>query len=62
MERIPAAGTELESDKDTEPGPSKKRIKRRTREEGVEGGAEFKDWGSRKMLLFAVVHKIPESY
>ena len=29
MERISAAGTELETDKDTESGPSQKRIKRR---------------------------------
>lgn len=34
---------------------------RRTREEGVEGGQQFSDWGSRRILILAIVRKVPES-
>lgn len=40
-------------------GTSRKR--RRSREDGVEGGELFEDWGARKILLLAVVHKVPEN-
>ena len=40
----------------------KKKIGRRTRNEGIGGGKEFTDWGARKMILLAVVHKVPESH
>ena len=32
-----------------------------TRKEGVEGGYQFKDWGSRRILILAVVRKVPET-
>ena len=35
--------------------------KRRSREEGIGGGDQFEDWGSRKLLLLALVHKVPEN-
>ena len=44
------------------PGPSTSKNKRRTRAEGIYGGSQFKDWGARRMLLLAVVHKVPESH
>ena len=40
---------------------SKTKKKRRTREEGVLGGREFNDWGVRKLLILAIVRKVPES-
>ena len=40
---------------------NKGRKKRRTREEGIGGGEEFKPWGARKLLIFALVHKVPET-
>ena len=62
--RLPAAGLycmEEEEEEENLPGPSK-RAKRRTRAEGVSGGQGFKDWGSRKMLLVAVVKKVTENH
>ena len=50
-----------QEDEDTA-GPSKIKIRRRTRNEGIGGGKEFTDWGARKMILLAVVHKVPESH
>ena len=44
---------------DGENGRARKR--RRSREDGVEGGDQFESWGSRKILLLAVVHKVPET-
>ena len=58
--RVPAAGTEFCREECNETGPSSKI--RRTREQGVGGGKQFSDWGARKMILLAVVHKIPESH
>ena len=46
---------------ETEAEQSKSTRKRRTRQEGVSGGKEFHDWGVRKMLILAIVRKIPEN-
>ena len=35
--------------------------RRRSREEGIFGGEQFEDWGVRKILLLAVVHKVQEN-
>ena len=35
--------------------------RRRTREEGVEGGEQFQDWGARKLLILAIVSKVQEN-
>ena len=40
---------------------NKGRKKRRTRDEGIGGGEEFKPWGARKLLILALVHKVPET-
>ena len=37
------------------------RKRRRTREQEVEGGEHFKDYGVRKMMILALVHKVKES-
>ena len=58
--RLSAAGVQFLGEEKQEEGPARK--KRRTREEGVGGGQDFKDWGSRKMILIAVVHKVQENY
>ena len=64
---IPSAGFEFKqeqmnehSDEDGE--PSKKKVKRRTREEGISGAPQFRDWGARKMMLLPVVYKVPENH
>ena len=50
-----------QEDEDTA-GPSKKKIRRKTRNKGIGGGKEFTDWGARKMILLAVVRKVPKSH
>ena len=40
---------------------AKEKNRRQTREEGVKGGYQFKDWGSRRILILAVVRKGPET-
>ena len=37
------------------------RKRRRFRKEGVEGGEMFQDWGSRKLLVLAIVQKVIEN-
>ena len=60
--RRPAAGLYYEPEEQgSGPGPSKQ-PRRRTRAEGISGGRDFKDWGSRKMLLLAVVRTTTESH
>ena len=60
--RLPAAGLYCELDEEGHrPSPSKM-PRRRTRAEGIAGGKEFKDWGSHKMLLLAVVQTTTESH
>ena len=46
---------------ETEPGVREAK-KRRTREEGMSGGDQFHDWGARKILILAIVRKVPESH
>ena len=58
--RVSAAGTEYLETGD-EAGPSKKAT-RRTRQQGIGGGSQFSDWGARKMILLAVIPKVPESH
>ena len=63
-ERLPAAGVqfvESTSQDDAEVEPARKRA-RRSMADGVKGIQEFKDWGSRRMILLAVVNKVPESH
>ena len=60
--RVPAAGVHLDEDESDDEGPPNKKVRRRTMAEGVEGGQEFKDWGTCKMFLLAVVRKVPESH
>ena len=56
--RVPGPGLFfLETEQ--EESPSKKL--RRTREEGVQGGEKFSDWGVRKMMILAIVHKVKET-
>ena len=50
-EEITEVGNEVESNKK----------KRRTREEGIRGGAMFHSWGVRKLLVLALVQGVPES-
>lgn len=59
--RIPGAGLEyLEKEEGDLVIHGKK--KRRAREDGIDGGGEqFEDWGVRKMLPLAVVHKVKEN-
>ena len=38
-----------------------KKKKRRSWDKGLEGGEQFQDWGARKILLLAVVHKVQEN-
>ena len=64
---------ELETERYTRvPGPSiiyhdseqqqiTRRKRRRLRKEGVEGGEIFQDWGSRKLLVLAIVQKVNEN-
>ena len=40
---------------------AKEKKRRRTCEEGVEGAYQFKDWGSQRILILAVVRKVPET-
>ena len=63
--RIQAAGVHFanfENEEEELKGRGKKRLKRRTRGEGISGGPQLKDWGARKMILLAIVHKIPENH
>ena len=63
-ERLPAAGVQFAESTlqdDAEDGPARKRA-RRSKGDGVKGIQEFKDWGSRRMILLAVVNKVPESH
>ena len=64
---IPSAGFEFKQEQVNEHGdedgePSKKKVKRGNREEGISGAPQFRDWGARKMMLLAVVHKVPENH
>ena len=58
-ERLPGAGVEFAAG--AEEGLPPKRA-RRSMADGVQGIKEFKDWGSRRMILLAVVNKVPESH
>ena len=57
--RVAAAGAEFSEENNEEAGPSKKV---RRRQQGIGGGSQFSDWGARKMILLAVVPKVPESH
>ena len=46
---------------ETEEEESRGRKRRRSREEGLGGGDQFNDWGARKILVLAVVHKVQEN-
>ena len=59
--RISSAGVLFQQEQEEEVGGSVRK-KRRTHEEGVGGGQDFKDWGSRKLLLVAIAHKVPENH
>ena len=39
-----------------------KKIRRRTRDEGIGGGKQFTDWGALKIILLAAVYKVPKSH
>ena len=58
--RLPAAGFEFEDLGDISGVNSPHQKKRRTREEGIGGGLQFKDWGPYKMLILAVMRKVAE--
>ena len=46
---------------DSEQQQITRRKRRRLRKEGVEGGEMFQDWGSRKLLVLAIVQKVNEN-
>ena len=56
--RIPGAGMVY---LETEEEVLQKKRKRRSREEGIKGGEQFEDCGARKLLVLAVVYKVPEN-
>ena len=61
MTRIPGAGLvymETGEEGDHMFGGKKKR---RSREEGIKEGVQFEDWGVRRMIPLAVVHKVTEN-
>lgn len=55
--RIPGAGVDYLEDELE--GTSRKR--RRSREDGIEDGEQFQDWGARKLFILAVVYKVQEN-
>ena len=56
--RIPGAGVDY-LEEEEQGGTNRKR--RRTREEGIEEGEQFQDWGARKLFILAVVYKVQEN-
>ena len=59
--RVAAAGTEF-SMEDKQEGGLARKISRRTKKQGMGGGTHFSDRGARKIIMLAVVKKVPESY